>query len=291
MNLVIYDYFYARLQAQPYACNKEKPLMRNVSFSFCLLCLLLLTACQDKQEVMDGYDYQPERLQELVPLEPGKYITYHLDSTVFTGLGLVREVHSYQEKNVIDAQITDAAGRPSYRVYRYLRDAAGTESWRSAGTYFITLTDNRLEWVENNRRVVKLVLPVKEGVTWKGFQYLPNEPFSPEINNFSVGNALRTWEFMYAGEGDENIGGFDLPGVRTVLQIDESTNLDATDKVVVETAYAARSYSTEKYSKGLGLVYQNLQLWEYQPEEPGSSASYKGTYKGFCVERTLIDHN
>lgn len=265
--------------------------MRNVSFSFYLFLILLLTACQDKQEAMDGYDYQTERLQELLPLEPGKYITYSLDSTVFTELGLVKEVHSYQEKNVVDAQITDAAGQPSYRIYRYLRDADGTQPWRSAGTYFITITNNRVEWVENNRRSVKLVLPVKDGVTWKGFQYLPNEPFSPEINNFSVGNALRTWEFSYEGEMSETIGTFELDSVRTVFHIDESTNLDATDKVQVETAYAARSYSTEKYAKGLGLVYQNLQLWEYQPREPGSTGSYSGTYKGFGVERTLIDHN
>ncbi len=265
--------------------------MRNVSFSFCLICLLFLSSCGEKLDDFDGYDYQAERLQELVPLQPGKYITYHLDSTVFTGLGLVREMHSYEEKNVVDAEITDAAGRPSYRIYRFIRPADGSQPWRSAGTYFITPTGNRIEWVENNRRVVKLVLPVKEGTTWKGFQYLPAEPFSPEINNFSVGNALRTWEFSYEGEGAENIGGFELDAVRTVFHIDESTNLDAADKVQVETAYAARSYSTEKYAKGLGLVYQNLQLWEYQPEAPGSTSSYKGTYKGFGVERTLIDHN
>jgi len=265
--------------------------MRNVSFSFYLFLLLLLTACQDKKEAMDGYDYQTERLQELLPLEPGKYITYSLDSTVFTQLGLVKEVHSYQEKNVVDAQITDAAGQPSYRIYRYLRDADGLEPWRSAGTYFVTITDKRVEWVENNRRTVKLVLPVKEGTTWKGFQYLPSEPFSPEINNFSVGNALRTWQFSYEGEGAETIGGFNLPQVRTVFHIDESTNLDADENVEVSTAYAARSHSFEKYAAGLGLVYQRLQLWEYQPKEPGTTGSYQGTYKGFEVERTLIDHN
>lgn len=265
--------------------------MRNVSFSFYLLLLLLVTACQDKKEILDGHDYQPERLQELLPLQPGKYLTYKLDSLVFTGLGLVKELHTYQEKNVVDAEITDASGRPSYRVYRYLRDEAGNEPWRSAGTYFITIADNRVEWVENNRRVVKMVLPVKEGVTWKGNQYLPSEPYSPEINNFSVGNALRTWDFVYEAETNETIGNFDLPGVRTVFHIDESTNLDADDELISETSYAARSYSVEKYAKDLGLVYQKLLLWEYQPEEPGSTANYKGRYKGFGVTRTLIDYN
>lgn len=270
---------------------QEKPLMRNAFFSFCAGCLLLLSGCSEKLEDFDGYNYQPERLQELLPLQAGKYITYHLDSTVFTGLGLVREVHSYQEKNVVDAQVTDASGQPSYRVYRYLRDADGTQPWRAAGTYFITNTGNRVEWVENNRRVVKLVLPVQEGTTWRGFQYLPNEPFSPEINDFSVGNGLKTWEFTYGDEITENLGGTEWQGVRTVLHIDEITNLDAAEKPINENGYASKTYSVDKYAKGLGLVYQNFTLWEYQPVAPGSSVSYKGTYKGFGVERTIIDHN
>ena len=58
--------------------------------------------------------------------------------------------------------ITDAAGQPSYRIYRYLRDAAGTQPWRSAGTYFITNTGRQVEWVEANRRQVKLVFRLKK---------------------------------------------------------------------------------------------------------------------------------
>ena len=268
----------------------QKPLMKNVSHSFYLFLLLCLTACGEKLDQIDDAALQPERLQELVPLQPGKYITYRLDSTVFTNLGLTREVHTYQEKNVVDALITDAAGQPTYRMFRYQRDAAGTQAWRSVGTYFITHTGRQVEWVENNRRQVKLALPVQEGTTWRGNQYLPSEPFSPEINNFSVGNALKTWDFIYKEQTSETIGTGPAKEVREVFQIDESTNVNAQDKAQVETSFASRSYSTEKYAKGLGLVYQKLLLWEYQPEI-NSNQTYKGRYKGFGVERTLIDHN
>lgn len=264
--------------------------MKNVSFSFYAILLLIFIGCQEKLEEIDEYNLQPERLQELVPLQPGNYLTYRLDSTVFTNLGLNREVHSYQEKNVIDAMVPDATGKPSYRVYRYLRDEAGVQPWRSAGTYFITNTGRTVEWVEDNRRVVKLVLPVQEGTTWKGNKHLPSEPFSPEINSFSVGDALKTWEFMYQGMSDENIGNREIKNVRTVFQIDERTNLKAQDVVDKEDTYAGRSYSVEKYAVDLGLVYQKVLLWEYQPEL-NSNQSYKGKYKGFGVERTLIDHN
>ena len=104
----------------------------------------------------------------------------------------------------------------------------------------------------------KAGIPVEEGITWRGNQYLPSEPFSPEINNFSVGNALRTWDFAYAGEGTETIGTTPVPEVRTVLQIDEGANVNAQDIVQAENTFASRSYSIEKYGKGLGLVYQKL---------------------------------
>ena len=90
----------------------QKPLMKNVSFSFYLFLLLCFTACGNKLEQIDDAALQPERLQELVPLQPGKYITYRLDSTVFTNLGLTREVHTYHEKNVIDA-FNNRCSRPA----------------------------------------------------------------------------------------------------------------------------------------------------------------------------------
>ncbi len=56
--------------------------------------------------------------------------------------------------------------------------------------------------------------------------------------------------------------------------------------MVDAASFAARSLSTDKFAKNIGLVYQEYILWEYQPN-PGSSA-----YKiGFGVKRTMIDRN
>src|SRR4051812_34002609 len=91
-----------------------------------------------------------EPLSDYMPLEVGKYITYRLDSTVFTSFGTNVEIHSYQEKNVVDAQFKDLLDRPSYRVLRYLRDAAGTGPWTQAGSYYITPAGQTMEVIEHN---------------------------------------------------------------------------------------------------------------------------------------------
>ena len=93
-------------------------------------------------------------LSDYLPLQVGKYITYELDSTIFTNFGTVVAVHSYQEKQVFDAQVPDNLGRPSYRILRFLRDVSGTQGWSPAGAYFITPTDKTVEVIDNNLRVI-----------------------------------------------------------------------------------------------------------------------------------------
>jgi len=42
-------------------------------------------------------------------LQPGKYITYRLDSLVFTNFGKNTEIHKYQMKHEIDAELVDTS--------------------------------------------------------------------------------------------------------------------------------------------------------------------------------------
>jgi hypothetical protein len=51
-------------------------------------------------------------------------------------------------------------------------------------------------------------------------------------------------------------------------------------------AFGSRTFSIDKYAKNLGLVYQELILWEYQPNHGGTPFRV-----GFGVKRSMIDHN
>src|SRR5688572_22310622 len=157
---------------------------------FLILSTLFFSCKNEKEEL------QTDALSDYIPLTTEKYLLYQLDSTVFTEFGRKTEVHVFQEKHVVDALIKDALGRDSYRVFRYLRDSAGTTPWAPAGSYMITPTATTVELIENNLRFIKLVAPLSVDGTWKGNRYLPDEPYDPAFdfnNDFDIAN----WDYTY----------------------------------------------------------------------------------------------
>lgn len=254
--------------------------MRAASFIAFLLLIsaTLFTGCKKQLEQIEGDDPA-----DYYPLQKGKYIVYRLDSTVFTNLGRTREVHVYQERHEVDAQITDNLGRPAYRVFRYLRDSAGTKMWQPAGTYMVTALQNAVEVLDDNRRTIKLFAPLKPDNSAKLNRYLPAEPYNDRYS-FSNDDNMADWDFTVIAAGETlTLNGKTFNDVLTVQGIDESLNVPVTDP----RSYAARSYFVEKYAKGIGPVYHEFILWEYQPNTSGGSPYTIG----FGVRRSVIDYN
>jgi hypothetical protein len=174
-------------------------------------------SCTKKTE-----EYTSAPLSDYYPLLVGKYITYRVDSTIFTNFGRATQVHSYQVKHSIEAQLTDNLGRPAYRVFRYLRDTAGTQPWVPNGSYFITPLDQSIEVIENNLRVIKMHLPVKEGFSWKGNNYLPSDAYTT-FYTFSNDDYLSFWDFAFTAiDQPVTINGNSFPKVTTVTQVDDT---------------------------------------------------------------------
>ena len=260
--------------------------MRKLSiFRFSLLAVSIFTlfSCNEKEE------YNTDKLSEYIILTPGKYITYRLDSLVFTNFGRNTEIHKYQVKHVIDAQITDNLGRPSYRVYVYIRDSAGLQPWQASGnTYFITPLADQMELIENNLRFIKIHAPVKDAFTWKGNKYLPSDtcggPYCP-LYKFSNDDDIQEWDYYYDGNPSSfSYRGINYSNVITIEEADESFNVPIT----VPGSYAAKTRSVERYSKNIGLAYREYELWEYQPNTGNPAGPYK---TGFGITMWMIDHN
>ncbi len=261
--------------------------MRLHSFTrLSLLAFITATffSCNEKEE------FVTDKVSDYIPLTPGKYITYRLDSMVFTNFGRNTEIHKYQVKHIIDALITDNLGRPSYRIYRFIRDSVDATSWTPAqpwinsGTYFITPLSDQAEVIEDNLRFIKIHLPIKDAYSWKGNKYLPTDPYSP-LYNFSNDDNMVDWDFYFDGNPSSfSYKGISYSDVLTVEQVDESLNVPIT----VPTAYAARSRSVERYSKTIGLVYREYEIWEYQPNTGNPAGPYK---TGFGITEWMIDHN
>jgi len=249
-----------------------------IRISLFAILISTLFSCNKKEE------FSSEALSDYMPLVVGKYITYRLDSMVFTNFGRSTEIHKYRVKVLIESQKTDNLGRPTFRVFRFLSDSSGTQPWEASGTYNITPLADQIEVVENNLRFIKLHLPFKNGFTWKGNKYLPNDPYGT-LYNFSNDDNMEDWDYFYDGEATTfSYRGISYNNVYTIEEADESFNVPIT----ITNAYAARTRSVERYSKGIGPVYREFELWEYQPNPGGSGGPYK---TGFGITMWMVDHN
>ncbi|MFY7840697.1 MAG: hypothetical protein ACOVP7_10505 [Lacibacter sp.] len=233
------------------------------------------------------------KIEELAPLQVGKYITYRLDSLVFTNTGKSEEIHRYRVKHLIERQSTDNQNRPIWIVVTYITDSLGVGPWVQNGTYTITSIDKGLEVTENNLRTIRLKLPVKEGFLWKGNSYLPDRPYNPEFP-LSIDANMDLWEYQYGTvDGSEQIGSNSIPDITTVLHIDSAENVP----MLTDTAFASRELSLEKYAKNVGLVYKEFVLWENQPRPrttgnpPNIVVVYDPVRIGFGIKMWMIDKN
>lgn len=253
--------------------------MRNGANLITLLTLsIFIFGCKKVTE-----QYPSDPVTDYIPSAVGKYIIYRLDSTVFTNFGSTIEVHSYHEKDSVDAQIPDALGRPSYRILRYLRDVTDTLQWQQSSVFWITPTAKTVEVMENNLRMIKLSLPIVNGFTWQGNHFLNSHPYNDIYSNWNNDADMNTWPYSYDSVGATiTLNGKTINNTITVNGVNELLNWPVTNPTIPD---ASINFLQEKYAKGIGLVYQQFIMKEYQYNNG------IGYYKGFGVTRTMIDHN
>jgi hypothetical protein len=101
---------------------------------------------------------------------------------------------------------------------------------------------------------------------------------------------MNDWDYTYTSiDSSLSINGHTYNDVVTIDGIDDVFNADVESASVISpSTFASVNYFQEKYSKGVGLVSQQLIIWEYQPPNAASPA---GSQVGFGVKRTILDHN
>lgn len=246
--------------------------MRKYFIGSFVIILVLLASCKKEDA-----NFTSDSISDYFPLQVGKYITYNLDSTVFINFGQDQVVNHYQAKDEVDAQITDNLGRPAFRIIRYLRTDS-TQPWAPNNVFMAVSTRNSLEYVENNLRFLKLMLPIKEGFTWKGNSYI--DTYSTDLDV----TYLDDWDYVYDSVGVPlTINSINIDSTITVDERDEFLGQDPS---IAGTQYAEKTYSIEKYGKGIGLIYRDFLHWEFQ-----GSQSLSPGYTGYGVTMSIIDHN
>lgn len=245
-------------------------MKKGFYFLMILIAPALLVSCEKKDEI-----FKTAAIADFSPLAVGKYITYRLDSTVYTAFGTQKEIHSYEVKYETDALITDNLGRPAYRIIRYIRNSP-VAAWQSDASFMAVNTGTGLEFTENNMRFIKLKQPIKEGANWKGNSFIDTYSLYSEVKY------LADWDYTYEDvDMPAVLGSFNLDSTLTVNQRDEITGNPGD-----ANSYSEVNIGKEIYARGIGLVYRNFLHTTYQPGNGGYFE--EGSYG---VEYTITGHN
>jgi hypothetical protein len=227
----------------------------------------IFSACKKN----DSFTVEP--ISDYYPLVVGKYITYDLDSLVFTNFGTELDTFHYQVKYSVDAAAVDNLNRSGYSVIRYIRFDS-TFDWTPDHTDFVLNTGHSLEFTEDNMKYIKLSEPFQEGFSWLGNAYIATDQSDLAY--------LDNWNYTYDSLNTPiTLGALTVDSTITVIEENDSTNfpIDPT-----ATSVAIKKYSVEKYAKHIGLVYRNFFYQEYQERTAFTDA-------GYGIILTMIDHN
>src|SRR5690242_6865174 len=183
-------------------------------FGFALI-IFAFASCKKVSTTLDTAS-----VSDYFPLQIGKYITYDLDSTVFTNFGQDKTIRHDQAQYRVEAQIKDNSGRPGFTVNRYLRKDS-TQVWQIDNVFTAFPTNNSIELIQDNLRFIKLMLPIKEGFSWKGNSYLPFDPYRSYV--FANPAFMEDWNYIYENaNAPAMIGSDNFDNTITVLEVSDS---------------------------------------------------------------------
>ncbi|MBP9070154.1 MAG: hypothetical protein KBG47_11640 [Bacteroidia bacterium] len=191
---------------------------------------VLLTSCKKKTEDATsvlGLDYYPTKI--------GKFVVYDVDSTVYNDLSMDTITYKYRIKERLVENFTDNEGRQAIRLERSIKMYNPNKSYDSMAytvkeAWMINANDKKVQVVESNLRYTKLTFPVLQNSTWDG-----------NANN-NLGQMMYAYSVI---DKAETMNAIALRNVLTVKQRDDRSLI-------------AVQYYTEKYAKGVGLVYREI---------------------------------
>lgn len=237
----------------------------KVLFSTVLLCSI--SSCKKETDTVNldfGYNYFPD--------DSGVYVIYKVDSIIYDDFTATKRNSTIYLKETLTEEITDNLGRPARKIERSYANNP-TSGWSLFNVYYQVKTKKVAERVEENLRYVKLVFPNDNNSSWLGNKYIISPPpYILDGNNYRVGD----WKYTVQQKDVSYTNGFQtFDSSLTVFHIYDSSAINKT-------------YSLEKYSRDIGLVYKELWIvtgqtniglpWEIRAQ------------KGFILRQYAIDY-
>ncbi|UOQ70861.1 hypothetical protein [Hymenobacter cellulosilyticus] len=187
---------------------------------------------------------RPEPETDYFPLEVGRYRTYAVLDTLWANYRPT--ISSFQFRETITAQITDATGQPAYRVVR-ARRVLPTDTWRDDSVMVLTPVRETVVLTRNNRRTVELVFPVRKDRFWN-------------MNAFNSLDSVVAENRYYQTVGEPfqaRSGGKTFSYEQTLTTALAEDNRNGANNAVFRTTYE------QVYAKGVGPVFRARRRFTY----------------------------
>jgi hypothetical protein len=256
----------------------RRKLTQLPPLSIFLFFTLIWTACTTENEPtpeLNGKAY--------FPLVVGKTLAYDLDSMTYTRTSTNQvkiDTNRWQIRETIVDTFKNSLGETVFRIERSEKRRGATETFKVKSVFSTVFTNGYFLRTEQNLRFIKLPSTFIQNTTWDG-----NALNDPSVKLDVIGEVLEPFSKRWTSEVKtldkaEKIGTFDFKEVATVQATTDP-------KIFTEL----RAY-TEKYAKGIGLVFREFKVLDTQKIGPdfANVAWEKKAEKGFIVRMTVTGY-
>jgi hypothetical protein len=200
----------------------------NKLILYIFLASLFLTSCKHDEEFDAGYKYYP--------ISVGDYKIYQVQKISFQPNDTTFE--NFEIKELVSEEFT-INGEKRFKLERYKR-LDNTLPWPNSpdSVWSAAFSNSKVIRVENNVRIIKLVFPVENGLTWNA-----NSENFLEPDDYTYKNISKPYTVL----------GQNFPKTTTVLQSpnDSSTRL-------------YKDYRAEVFAENIGLVHKLKETYDYK---------------------------
>jgi hypothetical protein len=131
----------------------------------------------------------PNPADDYYPLTVGTYRAYAVSDTTWSKG--VATATSYQLREGITQQYTDAAGQQAYRILR-ARRANGAAAWVDDSVYVVQPLPQSVTLTRDNVRSIELIYPIVAGKTWRKYSFTTTRGDSVRAFDPAVGQSFTT---------------------------------------------------------------------------------------------------
>ena len=220
-----------------------------------------------------------------IPIKEGSWYEYKLDSIIYNDIDNSEVEKSWLLRIEIGETITNSQGVEVVKLNRYLKEPNSNSDYSFDKVWFARIVNGRLETFEENLHFVKFLLPVTEGKTWQGNQFI--QPSGNDNPNQSTA-FYENWDYVFTNlRQDVTVQGSTYKDVVEVEQVNKPGGPGAINHLV----------ASEWFAKDIGLIKKRMEIVVENCGADNCSDKSKPVLernrlrKGFILNQELIDYN